>query len=78
MSYTSDHNPILLVFGTNNDFRDDTYIKKHIKRFENAWIQDPDCSQIIKDTWLHTTGETHNKLKSIINNTYHWGKGKVW
>jgi hypothetical protein len=35
LSYSSDHNPILLVFGSNNDFREDSKDKTQIKRFEN-------------------------------------------
>jgi exonuclease III len=76
MSYTSDHNPILLVFGTNNDFRDDSHTKNHLKRFENVWIQDPECSQIVQDTWFHETGDTHSKLKTTIDNIHQWGKAK--
>jgi hypothetical protein len=74
MSYTSDHNPILLVFGTNNDFRDDSHTKNKLKRFENIWIQDPACLQIIKTTWEEEEGEVQKKLSSVINKIHHWGK----
>jgi hypothetical protein len=53
MNYMSDHNPILLVFGTNHDFREDSHTKVSIKRFENIWLQEQACTQIIKETWDH-------------------------
>jgi hypothetical protein len=74
MSYTSDHNPILHVFGTTNDFRDDSHTKNKLKRFENIWIQDPACLQIIKTTWEEEEGEVQKKLSSVINKIHHWGK----
>jgi hypothetical protein len=76
MSYTSDHNPILLCFGTNNDFREDTHTKNHIKRFENIWIEDPECSDIVQNTWLHEPGDTRTRLKSITDKIHQWGKAK--
>jgi exonuclease III len=66
MSYCSDHTPILLVFGTNNDFREDTKTKHQLKRFENFWTQDPECFQLIKATWEKEEGELKHKLKSIM------------
>jgi hypothetical protein len=64
------------VFGTNLDFRDDSHSKKLIKRFENVWLQDQDCGQIIKATWDQTRGETHNKLQQVMDNVHNWGKTK--
>jgi exonuclease III len=74
LRYTSDHSPILLVFGTNNDFRDDSHSKSKLKRFENIWIQDPECLQIIKATWEEEEGDIHKKLSSVINNIHKWGR----
>jgi hypothetical protein len=74
MNYTSDHNPILLVFGTNNDFREDSHNKYKIKRFENIWIQDPECAQLIKTIWDEEVGEIHNKLSCVINKVHKWGR----
>jgi hypothetical protein len=72
LNYMSD--PILLVFGTNNDFREDSRSKVHIKRFENGWIQEQACNQIVKETWEQTRGGTLNKLHSVVENTHKWGK----
>jgi hypothetical protein len=74
MNYMSDHNPILLVFGTNNDFREDSRPKVHIKRFKNGWIQEQACYQIVKETWRHTSGGIPNKLQSVMERTHNWGK----
>jgi hypothetical protein len=70
----SDHNPILLVFGTNIDFREDSHTKSAIKRFENIWLQEQGCIQIIKDTWEHNMGDTSDKLRAVMDNTFRWGK----
>jgi hypothetical protein len=70
----SDHNLILLVFGTNNDFRADTHSKVSIKIFENVWLHEQACTQIIKATWDETTGDTSNKLMTVMDNIYSWGK----
>jgi hypothetical protein len=74
MNYCSDHNPILLVFGTNNDFRDDKKTKNQLKRFENIWTQDPDCLQIIKSAWEEGEDEIHIRLNSVMNTVHNWGK----
>jgi hypothetical protein len=63
MSYISDHNPILLVFGTNIDFRNDSHNRTQLKRFEDIWLKEPDCLKIIKDSWGQAAGDTHYKLK---------------
>jgi hypothetical protein len=76
MNYTSDHKPILLVFGTNNDFREDTNTKIKIKRFENSWSQDPDCLQLIKSTWENDDEDLQNKLNSVMDKVHSWGKAK--
>jgi hypothetical protein len=74
LSYSSDHNPILLVFGSNNDFREDSKDKTQIKRFENIWIQDTECRQIIKTTWEQTNNEVQERLQSVITKVHQWGK----
>jgi exonuclease III len=74
LNFASDHKPILLVFGTNLDFRNDSHTKIMTKRFENMWIQDQTRGQIIKDTWDLTRGETHNKLQMVMDNLANWGK----
>jgi hypothetical protein len=74
LNFASDHNPILLVFDTNLDFRNDSHPKMRTKRFENMWIQDTNCGQVIKDTWNLTGGETHHKLQIVMDNLAIWGK----
>jgi hypothetical protein len=74
MSYISDHNPILLVFGTNIDFRNDSHNRTQLKRFENIWLKEPDCLKIIKDSWGQAAGDTHYKLKITLEKVHHWGK----
>jgi exonuclease III len=74
MSSTSDHNPILFVFGTNIDFRNDSHNKQYLKRFENIWLQEPECLNIIKECWDNEEGETHNKLKIVMDKVHYWGK----
>jgi hypothetical protein len=74
MNYMSDHNPILLVFGTNHDFREDSHTKGSIKRFENVWLQEKACTQIIKETWDQNQGDTSDKLRAVMENIFRWGK----
>jgi hypothetical protein len=74
LNYMSDHNPILLVFGTNHDFREDSHSKHHIKRFENIWTHDQNCAKIVKDTWDQTPGDIAQKLLAVMDNTASWGK----
>ncbi|MCH80635.1 hypothetical protein A2U01_0001405, partial [Trifolium medium] len=74
LNYSSDHNPILLVFGSNHDFRDDSHSKKHIKRFENIWLKDPRCLQVVKEEWSKATGTTNNKLQQMFDKVYNWGR----
>ncbi|KAK2354861.1 hypothetical protein QL285_092328 [Trifolium repens] len=74
MSYTSDHNPILLVFGTNSDFRNDSHTKYQLNKFENIWLHEPDCLKVIKNTWENAVGETHSKLKATMDKVHVWGK----
>jgi hypothetical protein len=74
MNYMFDHNPILLVFGSNNDFREDSHNKGSIKRFENIWIKEQACTQIIKETWDQIIGDTSDKLRAVMDNVFKWGK----
>jgi hypothetical protein len=76
MNYTSDHAPILLVFGTNFDFRDDSNNKHKFKIFENIWTKDPECFQIVKSTWVAEEGDLQRKLSSIMSTVHQWGKTK--
>ncbi|MCH84377.1 hypothetical protein A2U01_0005209, partial [Trifolium medium] len=74
LNYSSDHKPILLVFGSNHDFREDTTSKRFIKRFENIWLKDPKCLQIIKEEWNKVAGATNFKLQQVFEKVHNWGR----
>jgi hypothetical protein len=73
-NHSSDHNPILLVFGNNHDFRNDSKGSTTIKRFEHIWIQDPQSTNIVKDSWINNTEDTYTKLNSTFNKVHQWGQ----
>jgi hypothetical protein len=72
-NYTSDHNPILLVFGNYDDARSDSKSKNFIKRFEHVWLQDGQSFNIIKDVWNSSTADTNTKLQQAFDKVYQWG-----
>jgi ribonuclease HI len=72
--YSSDHIPILLVFGNNHDFRNDSRGSTTIRRFEHIWIQDPQSSNIIKESWVNSSEDTYSKLNNTFNKVYQWGQ----
>jgi hypothetical protein len=74
INHHSDHNPILLVFGTNLDFREDAGSKSQLNRFENIWFHNTECLQIVKATWDHREENTKSKLQNVLNNVSQWGK----
>jgi hypothetical protein len=73
-NYNSDHTPILLVFGTNHDFREDTHFKNHLKRFENIWLQDKECLQIVKTVWSNRNEDLKENLQEVLTRLHQWGK----
>jgi hypothetical protein len=73
-SLSSDHNPILLVFGSNYDSRNDTRGTTTIKRFEHIWLHDRQSSTIIKEAWTNSNEDTYTKLQHAFNNVYQWGQ----
>jgi hypothetical protein len=73
-SYSSDHSPILLVFGTNHDFREDSHSKTHLKRFENIWLQDKDCFQIVKTNWVQKNEDLKGNLQEVLSKLHQWGR----
>jgi hypothetical protein len=73
-SLSSDHNPILLVFGTHYDSRNDTKGTTTIKRFEHIWLQDSQTNTIIKEAWTNSNEDTYTKLQHAFNKVYQWGQ----
>jgi hypothetical protein len=73
LSYNSDHSPILLVFGSNHDFRKDSHARNKLKRFENIWLQDPDCFKIVKTTWEQDNEALKGKLQNVLSTVHKWG-----
>jgi exonuclease III len=73
-SYTSDHNPILLVFGSNFDYRNDSHRLNKIKRFEHIWLQDPQSHDIIRHAWITSYQDTKTKLQQAFEDINNWGQ----
>lgn len=66
----SDHSPLLLIpeLQTRGD------IKRHF-RFENAWLTEPMCFQIIKDGWaVENIGDIMQKMKCCAESLEVWGR----
>lgn len=67
---TSDHSPIILIPKKQNDRR--VYSKF---RFENAWLLDPMCYQLVYESWNGSGGEDlQQKLKRCSEKLGRWGK----
>lgn len=64
------HSPLLLIpeqQGIGN--------KKKQFRFENAWLTEPMCYQLIRDCWEEDTNSTvMQKLKNYADSLEVWGK----
>lgn len=67
---TSDHNPILLIpesvskMGGHRSFR-----------FENAWLTEPMCKQVVMDSWETAAhNDIQSKIKYCGKNLQEWGK----
>jgi hypothetical protein len=71
---TSDHNPILLVFGSYFDYRNDSRNSTILKRFEHIWLQDPQSFNIIKDEWTNSSEDTNTKLQKAFSKVYQGGQ----
>lgn len=50
---TSDHSPILL-----ERFKDKEVFRERDFRFENAWLREPMCQELVKDVWNNNEGRT--------------------
>lgn len=68
---TSDHCPLFLEPVV-------TPVKAHYNwqfRFENAWLREPMCRQIVEDTWRNTRDKTwQEKLKMCSDLLWSWGR----
>jgi hypothetical protein len=73
-NHTSDHNPILLVFGSHDDARNDSKGKIIIQKIEHVWLQDPQSFKIIKEVWNSSNDDTNTKLQQAFNKVYQWGQ----
>ncbi|XP_074355853.1 uncharacterized protein LOC141695513 [Apium graveolens] len=67
---TSDHCPLLLEFYKVHQI-------SHPKRFrfENAWLREPMCKQLVKDVWFRNQGHSfYEKLTECADVLSEWGK----
>uniref|UniRef100_A0A803QEG5 Reverse transcriptase n=1 Tax=Cannabis sativa TaxID=3483 RepID=A0A803QEG5_CANSA len=67
---SSDHSPIYLepIIRSN-------HIPYHQFRFENAWLKEPMCIQIVKDSWeAHGEESVMGKINLCATNLSRWGK----
>jgi hypothetical protein len=44
-----------------------------LKRFENIWLQDKECSQIVKTTWEHRNKDLKGNLQEVLTKLHQWG-----
>ncbi|XP_062099715.1 uncharacterized protein LOC133805549 [Humulus lupulus] len=66
----SDHSPLWLDLAYQ---KRDPYVKRF--RFENAWVREPMCRQIIQDNWVaYSTDTLQNKIKCCSTALAEWGK----
>jgi hypothetical protein len=73
-NFTSDHNPILLVFGSHDDARNDSKNNNKLKRFEHAWLQDPQNFKIMEEVWNSSNEDANTKLQQAFSKVFHWGQ----
>lgn len=67
---TLDHNPLLLV--PQQKVKNN---RPHRFRFENAWLTEPMCEQLIRDSWTEGTSlEIQQKVKRCGEKLLVWGK----
>lgn len=66
---TSDHCPILMEPVTST-----TVIRSKVFRFENAWLREPMCYQIVEDVWSSNNGTMYEKLSMCAEMLSAWGK----
>lgn len=67
---TSDHCPILLEPFTVNNLP-----RKRKLKFENAWLREPLCRQIVEDSWrIHQDEDLQKKTNSCLEEVSAWGQ----
>lgn len=67
---TSDHCPLFLeLFKAPNEVRTRQF------RFENAWLREPMCQQLVKDVWDRNLGRSfHDKIRECTEVLSAWGQ----
>lgn len=66
----SDHSPLLVVPESQHKG-----VKNHKFRFENAWLLDPVCFQIVKDCWDDPgSNNVVHKLSNCVESLQVWGR----
>ncbi|KAK2395425.1 hypothetical protein QL285_057163 [Trifolium repens] len=76
LRYSSDHNPIMLVFSTNYYDRSDKRTKHYIKRIEQIWLNDEDSTKVVQKAWQSCKEDDIQKLQSVLDDIHSWGKEK--
>ena len=67
----SDHLPIFL----DPRFKQNLYRHKRF-RFENVWLREPDCGEVVQRSWDNTAGQTvHQKIKVCGQDLFQCGGG---
>lgn len=67
---TSDHCPLLLEF-----YKTQQIIQNKSFRFENAWLREPMCKQLVEDVWVRNQHRTfYDKLAECASVLSEWGK----
>lgn len=66
----SDHSPIFIDIGSNLILK-----QKRIFKFENAWLLEPLCAQIVKSSWEEDANlNIMHKVQHRGENFDHWGR----
>ncbi|XP_074327095.1 uncharacterized protein LOC141665037 [Apium graveolens] len=67
---TSDHCPLLLEF-----YKAQQVILTRSFRFENAWMREPMCKQLVEDVWFRFQGRSfYEKIAECASVLTEWGK----
>lgn len=61
--FGSDHAAIRIEFGDQE--LNDTTRRKHLFRFEEAWLKDSHCEEMVKRCWMETGSNVWKKLFSL-------------
>lgn len=67
---TSDHCPLLLEF-----YKIQQVVHSRSFRFENAWLREPMCKQLVEDIWVRNQGcSFYDKISECLIVLSEWGK----